>query len=76
MSGSSDSAVDRLVHAVCACVLFLTVLFLWRRTHERSCLALAFPLLTVLAILGGLLEHRLERKRFVLDYYLDHGSSR
>ncbi len=75
MDGSPDSAVDRLIHGLCACVLFLTVLFLWRRTHERSCLALAFPLLTVLAIFGGLLEYRLERKRFVVDYYLDRASS-
>ena len=64
-----------MVHALCACVLFLTVLFLWQRTHERSCLALAFPLLTVLAIFGGLFEYRLERKRFLVDYYLDRGSS-
>jgi len=76
VNSSPDSAVDRLIHALCACVLFLTVLFLWRRTHERSCLALAFPLLTVLAIFGGLLEYRLERKRFVVDYYLDRASSR
>lgn len=75
MNSSPDSAVDRLIHALFACVLFLTVLFLWRRTHERSCLALAFPLLTVLAIFGGLLEYRLERKRFVVDYYLDRASS-
>lgn len=69
------SAVDRVVHALFASVLFLTVLFLWQRTHERSCLALAFPILTFLAVFGGLLEHRLERKRFVVDYYLDSGSS-
>lgn len=75
MSSKSVSAVDRVVHALCACVLFLTVLFLWQRTHERSCLALAFPILTVLAIFSGLLEYRLERKRFVVDYYLDQGSS-
>ena len=75
MSNGSHSAVDRLVHALCACLLFLTVLFLWRRTHERSCLALAFPILTLLAVFGGLLEYRLERKRFVVDYYLDRESS-
>ena len=75
MSSDSVSAVDRVVHALFACVLFLTVLFLWQRTHERSCLALAFPLLTFLAVFGGLLEHRLERKRFVVDYYLDSESS-
>ncbi|MCY4507960.1 MAG: hypothetical protein OXG35_13535 [Acidobacteria bacterium] len=63
-----------MVHALFACVLFVTVLFLWQRTHERSCLALAFPILTFLAVFGGLLEHRLERKRFVVDYYLDSGS--
>ena len=74
MSSDSVPAVDRVVHALFACVLFLTVLFLWQRTHERSCLALAFPILSFLAVFGGLLEHRLERKRFVVDYYLDSGS--
>ena len=74
MSRDSASAVDRVVHAVFACVLFLTVLFLWQRTHERSCLALALPILTALAIFSGLLEYRLERKRFAVDYYLDRGS--
>ena len=74
MSSDSVSAVDRVVHGLFACVLFLTVLFLWQRTHERSCLALAFPILSFLAVFGGLLEHRLERKRFVVDYYLDSGS--
>ena len=75
MSSDSASAVDRVVHALFACVLFLTVLFLWQRTHERSCLALAFPILTGLAISSGLFEYRLERKRFAVDYYLDRGSS-
>ena len=75
MSSDSVSGVDRVVHALCVCVLFLTVLFLWQRTHERSCLALGFPILTALAIFSGLLEHRLERKRFAVDYYLDRGSS-
>ena len=75
MSSDSASAVDRVVHALFACVLFLTVLFLWQRTHERSCLALALPILTVLAIFSGQLEYQLERKRFVVDYYLDRGSS-
>ena len=56
-------------------MLFLTVLFLWHRTYERSCLALAFPALTLLAIFYGLLEYRLERKRFAVDYYLDRRSS-
>ncbi len=68
------SAVDRVLHSLFACVLFLTVLFLWQRTYGRSCLALAFPTLIFLAIFCGLLESRLERKRFVLDYYLDQRS--
>ena len=66
---------DRVVQSLFACVLFLTVLFLWHRTHERSCLALAFPGLAWLAIFGGLLHYRLERKRFAVDYYLDPRSS-
>lgn len=69
------SPIDRAVHGLFACVLFLTVLFLWQRYHERSCLALGFPALTFLAIFYGLLEHRLERRRFAVDYYLDPASS-
>ena len=65
---------DRTVHTLFACVLFLALVFLWHRSYERSCLALAFPALTALAIFGGVLEYRLERRRFAVDYYLDRRS--
>ena len=67
--------VDRVVHSLFACVLFLTVLFLWQRSSERSCLALAFPVLIWFTIFNGLLRYRLERRRFAVDYYLDRRSS-
>lgn len=66
--------VDRVVHSLFACVLVLAVLFLWHRLHERSCLAIVFPALIWLTIFNGLLQSRLERKRFVVDYYLDRRS--
>lgn len=75
MSSSRPSAGDRLVHALFACVLFLTILFLWQLTHERSCLALLFPVLTFFVVFCGLLEYKLERKRFVVAYYLDQRSA-
>lgn len=67
--------IDRGLHALFACVLYLTILFLWQRSYARSCSALVFPALTFLAIFGGLLARRLERKRFAVDYYLDRRSS-
>ena len=66
--------VDRVVHSLFACVLVLTVLFLWHRSYERSCVALVFPALIWLTIFNGLLQSRLERKRFVVDYYLNRRS--
>ena len=74
MTAPRARAIDRFVHSLFACVLFLTVLFLWNRSYERSCLALALPGLTFLMIFHGLLEYRLERKRFCVDYYLDRAS--
>ena len=73
--GSPDRTVDRVILSLFACVLFLTVLFLWQHSYERSCLALVFPGLTLIAIFYGFLQYRLERKRFALDYYLDPASS-
>ncbi len=67
--------IDRVIHSLFACVLFLAVLFLWHRSYERSCVALVLPALTLLVIFSGLLEHRRERKRFAVAYYLDHRSS-
>lgn len=67
--------VERLVRALLACALFLTVLFLWRQSFARSCLALVFLLLLYGAVFFGLLEHRLERRRFAVDYYLNADST-
>ena len=66
--------IDRVVHSLFACVLFLALVFLWQRSYERSCLALALPALILPAIFCGLLEYRLERRRFAVDYYLDRRS--
>ena len=66
--------VDRLVHSLFACVLFLVILFLWYLSYAGSCFILVLPVLTWLAIFSGLLQSRLERKRFALDYYLDRRS--
>ena len=65
---------DRVACSLFACALFLALLFLWHRSYERSCLALAFPALLAIVIFSGLLEHRLERRRFAVDYYLDRRS--
>ena len=65
---------DHVVYSLFACALFLALVFLWHRSHEHSCLALAFPALIALAIFCGLLEYRLERRRFAVDYYLDRRS--
>ena len=48
---------------------------LGQSTHDQSCVVLASPALVYVAIFYGLLEYRLERKRFALDYYLDRRSS-
>lgn len=74
MSTLSGRNIDRLLHSLFACVLFLTVLFLWQLSYAGSCVALALPGLAFLAIFHGLLEYRLERKRFSVDYYLDRAS--
>ncbi len=64
-------SVDRPARSLFACVLFLAVLFLWHRSYAGSCGALVFPGLVWLAIFSGLLQSRLERRRFAVDYYLD-----
>ena len=74
MSAPRARPVDRLLHSLFACVLFLTVLFLWQRSYAGSCVALVLPGLTFVVIFHGLLEYRLERKRFCVDYYLDRAS--
>ncbi len=74
MSAFSDRQFDRLLHSLFACVLFLTVLSLWRLWHAGSCAALVLPGLIWCAISYGLLQHRLQRKRFFLEFYLDESS--
>ena len=63
-----------MVHSLFASVLFLAVLFLWQQSYAGSCATLVFPVLVWLAIFNGLLQSRLERKRFTVDYYLDRRS--
>ena len=71
---SDAGAVDRVLYPLVATTLLLAVLLVWRRTYEQSCLALVLPGLVYLAVFYRLLEYRLERKHFALDYYLDHRS--
>ena len=70
----SGRSADGLLGPLAATTGLLGVLLLWARTHEQSCLALAAPALIYLAVFWGLLEHRLERRRFAVHYYLDAGS--
>ena len=67
--------VEGFLYPLVATSLLLGVLLIWQRTYEQSCLALASPGLVYIAISYGLLEYRMERKRFALDYYLDRRSS-
>jgi len=67
--------VDRFLQPLVGTTLLLGILLVWQRTYDQSCVALATPALVYVAILYGLLEYRLERKRFAVDYYLDRGSS-
>ena len=64
-----------LLSSFFACGLFLVILFLWYTLYQFSCLALILPMLMYLAIFYGGLESLLERKNFVLDYYLRRDSS-
>ena len=74
MSALGGRHIDRLLHSFFACALFLTVLCLWRLAHEGSCAALVLPVLTWCAISYGLLQYQLQRKRFVMEFYLDESS--
>lgn len=67
--------VDRLLQPLVGTTLLLGLLLLWQRTYDHSCVALTSPGLVYVAIFYGLLEYRLERKRFAVDYYLDGRSS-
>ncbi len=64
-----------LLGPLAATTSLLGILLLWARTYEQSCLALASPGLVYVAVFWGLLEYRLERRRFAIDYYLDGSSS-
>ena len=68
-------AVDRFLLPLVGTTLLLGLLLLWQRTYHHSCVALTTPALVYVAILYGLLEYRLERKRFAVDYYLERRSS-
>ena len=69
------ATVDRFLQPLVGTTLLLGLLLLWQRTYDQSYVALTSPALVYIAILYGLLEYRLERKRFALDYYLDRRSS-
>ena len=74
MTALAGRNIGRLLHSLFACVLFLTVLSLWRLWHTDSCAGLALPGLIWCAITYGLLQYRLQRKRFFLEFYLDDAS--
>ena len=63
--------LDGLLDLLTATTLLLGLLVLWARTYEQSCLALASPGLVYIAVFWGLLQYRLERRRFAIEYYLD-----
>ena len=69
------ATVDRFLQPLVATTLLLGLLILWDGTYDQSCVALASPLLVYGAIFYGLVQYRLERKRFAVDYYLDRRSS-
>ncbi len=69
------ATVDRFLPPLVGTTFLLGLLIVWQRTYEQSCVALATPALVYIAIFYGLLEYRLERKRFAVDYYLDRHSS-
>ena len=71
MSALPDRPIDRAIRSLFACVLLLTILCLWRLVHEGSCAALVLPGLAWCAIHYGLLQYRLQRRRFFLEFHLD-----
>ena len=74
MNALGERHIDHLLRSLLACVLFLTVLCLWRLRHEGSCATLVLPGLIWCAISYGLLQYRLQRRRFVVEFYLDESS--
>ena len=75
MNPPAIATVDRFLQPLAGTTLLLGLLLLWQRTYDQSCAALVTPGLVYIAILYGLLEYRLERKRFAVHYYLDRRSS-
>lgn len=71
----THETVYGLLGPLAATTSLLGILLLWARTYEQSCLALASPGLVYVAVFWGLLEYRLERRRFAVGYYLDGSSS-
>ena len=70
----AQSMADGLLRPLAATMGLLGVLLLWARTYEQSCVALASSALVYVAVFWGLLQYRLERRRFAIDYYLDGAS--
>ena len=62
------ATVDRFLYPLVGTTLLLGVLLIWQRTYEQSCVALLSPAFVCVAVFYGLVEYRLERKRFTLDY--------
>ena len=71
MNARRKGNVDRAIHSLFACVLFLTILCLWRLVHAGSCAALILPGVVWCAVYYGMLQYQLQRRRFVLEFYLD-----
>ena len=63
-------AIERTGRGLLASAVLLTVLFFWHRQYASSCLALLVLAPIFAAVFAGLLEHRLERRRFAVEYYL------
>lgn len=75
MNALPERPIDRAIHSLFACVVFLTILCLWRLVHEGSCATLVLPVLLWCAICYGLLQYQLQRRRFALEFHLDASSS-
>ena len=70
----AHGTVVGLLVQLAATTFLLGVLLLWAWTYEQNCLALVSPGLIYVAVFWGLLQYRLERRRFAIDYYLDGNS--
>lgn len=65
---------DQALVLLASSSLFLGLLLFWHYTHALGCWSLVSPGLVCLTIAYGLLEYRLERKRFTVEYVLDRRS--